>query len=466
MGFESKNVAKSLFIYISLIISAFITLLILHLEPHQIIAALIILGIIFGTVLFWEIRLAFALIGIAILISSNLLSIENFVKYSLLNIIAFLAGMMIFVAYLERKHFFEYLIAKLILIIGGGRKLFVALMIASAFFAALVDEVTSIIFMTTLILLVTSKINVNPVPFIIMIIFATNIGSSATAVGNPVGVMIALQAKLSFTDFARWATPISFTALLACISLCTVLFKKEVEEFAKKTREIQINEILSEQLNGKNMLGEMIFFSIVMLSLIFHHQTEEILGIEKNAMLLGTALFAGGIVLILEADNARRFVEHKVDWWTLLFFILLFSAVGALEDTGIIELISSGLIKIFGDSKLVSLLGITLTSGLLSAVLDNVLAVAIFLPIIEALQTSTVAGEYLWWALLFGGTFFGNLTTVGSTANIVAISLMEKQNRKFKVSFLSWLKYSIPIVVITTLIAIMLVYAQIPFMPK
>ncbi|MCX8166695.1 MAG: SLC13 family permease [Candidatus Micrarchaeota archaeon] len=461
MGSDFEFNHKTIMLYLlTLLLIGMVTYLYLNLNEKQLVATLILFALVLGTVFFWEIRLSFALVGIAILIASGLLSIEKFIEFSSLNIILFLAGMMIFVGYLEKVAFFEYLISKLIILIGkGGIRLYVLLMFMAAFFAAIVDEVTSILFMLSIVLLITSKLRVNPVPFVLMIVFATNIGSSATAIGNPVGVMIALSAKLTFLDFLYHATIVSLIVLIATIITCYLLFRKELQEFSNNYSTLRPEDLVDVHQYDKRIGYTAIFFVTVFLSLVFHSPIENFLGLEKNSMLLGTSLFAAGIVLFIEGKNARTFVESKVDWWTLLFFMLLFSSVGTLEESGVMELVSSKFVSIFGTSKELAMSGIMLISGFLTAVLDNVLAVAVFIPLVKELLETPVGSNYLWWSLLFGSTLFGNLTIIGSTANIIAIGLMEKRGYK-KITFMEWFRYGLPVVVVSVSLAFLLIYLQ------
>ncbi len=164
----------------------------------------------------------------------GLLTTGTFIEFAGFDIILFLVGMMIVIGYLEERHFFEYLLEKILKGVGGDpRKLVVILMLMSAMFAALVDEVTSILFMTATVLHLTSKLKINPIPFVMIIVFATNIGSSATVVGNPVGVLIALRAELSFIDFLRWATPISLVGLSIAIPLSLLYFSKDIRNLGQ-----------------------------------------------------------------------------------------------------------------------------------------------------------------------------------------------------------------------------------------
>ncbi|NUN11129.1 hypothetical protein HUU53_00600 [Candidatus Micrarchaeota archaeon] len=459
MGFEGGSVVKKAAVYFGLLVLAILASLFFGLTFLQTVAVAIVLALVLGTVLFWEVRLSFALIGSAVLFAAGLLNVHKFVEFAHLEIIVFLAGMMIFVGYLEKYAFFEYLISKIIKLVGGGgKRIFVLLMFLSALFAALVDEVTSILFMLSIVLYLTARLRVNPVPFVMATVFATNIGSSATAVGNPVGVVIALNAKLSFSDFLQYATPISFAALVVVMIATFLYFRKDIEEFATKARAIPVNELI-ESHSSQNLLVSSILFFGVLASLIAHAKVEELLGLEKNAMLLGTALAASGIVLLLEAKTARQFVETKVDWWTLFFFMMLFSSVGALEETGVMQVAAKGFSDVFGSSPGIAMGAIIVISGLLSAVLDNVLAVAVFVPLVHDLQNTAIAGDYLWWSLLFGATLFGNLTLIGSTANIVALGLIEKRGLP-KISFMEWFKAGIVVVSVTVITAFGLLYLQ------
>lgn len=447
-------------IYLLALVAISALLLHLGLTVRQAIASALVLALVLGTVLFWEIRLSFALVGVSVLLASGLLSTEKFIEFSALDIIAFLAGMMILVGYLEKNAFFEFLVSKLLVLIGGGGKRIVfMIMILSAVFAALVDEVTSILFMLSIVLHLTAKLRVNPVPFVIMTVFATNIGSSATAVGNPVGVMIALNAGLSFSDFLAHASPVSAVALLVGMAVSYLCFRREIEEFAARARKTSLSELVDVHQAGKStMLSAGIFFGVLAL-LILHAQIEHALGLEKNAMLLGTALGAAGLILVLEAGNARHFVETKVDWWTLFFFMMLFASVGALEESGVMSLASGWFLQEFGGSRIAAMVGIMGISGLLSAMLDNVLAVAVFVPLVKELMATAVGGDHLWWSLLFGSTFFGNLTLIGSTANIVALGLIEKRGFP-RISFLQWISAGSLVVAATAATAIIMLYLQ------
>jgi Na+/H+ antiporter NhaD/arsenite permease-like protein len=160
----------------------------------QVLATTVFAGFIIGTLLFWKFRLAFALAGITALLSTGVLDLPHLIEFASLDVILFLVAMMIVIGFMEDRRFFEVLVEKALGYLDRRAWLLLsALMVLAAVSAALVDEVTSILFMSAITLQITRRFRLDPVPFLIMVVFATNIGSSATVVGNPIGVMIALR---------------------------------------------------------------------------------------------------------------------------------------------------------------------------------------------------------------------------------------------------------------------------------
>ncbi|MDD5421982.1 MAG: SLC13 family permease [Candidatus Omnitrophota bacterium] len=424
-------------------------------------------SIFYGAIFFWRYRLAFAFLGLGVLLAAGLLDVPHVIEFAGIDIILFLIGMMVIVGFLEEKQFFEHLVDKMISLVGmNGKALLILLMVVSSVAAALVDEVTSVLFMAAAMLSITSRYKLNPIPFIIMIVFATNVGSSATVVGNPIGVIIAMRSGLGFMDFLRWAAPISFVIMIATIALLFLYYKKPIDELhrameAHKKGETKLDFIKGPMPKGAVFSG--LLFAAVVAGLVLHSQVEHFLGLEKNTMLLGTALIGAAVVLAIAKNDARHIVDKRVDWWTLAFFLCLFASVGTLKYQGITEIIAKRIIG-FAGSDLPLLVGIcTWTSGILTSVMDNVLAVSTFIPIIGDIGAMGIPTFPLWWAILFGGTILGNLTIIGSTANIVAVGVMEKRHT-VQVTFLEWLKVGAVVAIPTLLIAHLLILAQLKWM--
>ena len=443
----------------------------LGLSCRQLIAVGAFSAIFFGAIFFWHYRLAFALFGVGVLLVTGLLDVPHVIEFASVDIILFLIGMMVIVGYLEEKQFFEHLVNKLISFVGmDGNRLLILLLIASGLSAALVDEVTSILFMSTAMLNITNRYKLNPVPFVIMVVFATNIGSSATVVGNPIGVIIALRSGLGFMEFIRWASPISLVVLLATIAMFFIYYARPIKELHKAMQAHKKEKAIKEAIPEKAVMPKDaaisgILFACVILSLVFHAQTERLFGLEKNTMLLGTSIVGAGLALIIGRKQARDIVERKVDWWTLAFFLFLFASVGTLAYQGVTSAVAKVISGAAGNNVPLLMSICVWTSGALTSVMDNVLAVATFIPVIKDIGSMGVNIFPLWWSILFGSTLLGNLTIIGSTANIVAVGLLEKR-KIAQISFVEWLKAGIAIAIPGLALAHLLLWLQLPLMGR
>jgi len=438
----------------------------LGLQFKQQVATTVFLGIICSTLFFWEMRLSFGFIGLTTLMLLGLLDVPHLVEFANLDLILFLIGMMLVIGFLEEKRFFEHVIEQILSLVGKKAvRLTIMMLVVSFISAALVDEVTSILFMCAILLQLTHRFKIDPKPFILMIVFCTNIGSSATVVGNPIGILIALRGGFTFTDFLRWAAPIALVALAVAILFCLLFFRKNIHALQQAMEKEAKNPIHIEPVSKKDLRRCWALFLTTIAFLVLHHHLEEWIHLEKNSLLLGIPLAAGGVALFLSGIHARELAEKRVDWWTLTFFIALFATVGTLKYTGVTQVIAARLADVAHGNYPLLLAGVTWSSGLLSAFLDNVLAVATFAPVLADLKTLGLYTIPLWWGMLFGCAFGGNMTIIGSTANIVAVGLLERR-KEGRFTFVEWLIPGILVVLLTLTVATLLVYLQIPLMPK
>jgi len=402
---------------------------------HQTMSVSIFLMIILSTLFFWTFRLAIAFIGIAALLGSRALDLQSFVLSSELPIILFLVGMMVTVGVLKELGLFTWIIQ---LVIGmekmDGLRFTMMIVVLSALMACAVDEVTSIVFVSTLIFQVCDTTKVRPAPFVIIAVLATNIGSSGTMLGNPVGILIGHKAGLTFSDFIVWAFPVMSLALLLTLILLTFWFRKDIAlltERLQARREVGLG--LGPLVKIPYVRGLMIL--VCMLGLVAsHHRVETWLGVQKNTILIVAPLFIAGILMIWRRERARHYVETEVEWWTLLFFMMLFAVAGALEHTAVTTWAAGRFTSLFGQNPVILTPVILLTSAIGSAFVDNVVFVAAFIPVVKELHSTP-----LWWALLFGACFGGNITMIGSTANIVALGMLEKRYRS-QIRFGEWFR--------------------------
>lgn len=436
------------------------------LDFKQQVAITVFLGIVCATLFFWGLRLSFGLIGLTVLMLFGLLDVPHLVEFASLDVVLFLIGMMLVVGFLEERKFFEYIVEKMMALVGkNATKLTVVMLIASFVSAALVDEVTSILFMCSAMLQLTRRYRLDPKPFILMIVFCTNIGSSATVVGNPIGVLIALRGGFTFLDFLRWAAPIAGVALMVAIVFSLSFFRKSIQGLQHEMKKEKESPIHIESISKNDLrLCWLLFLGTIFL-LVFHHQAEEWLHLEKNTLLLGIPLAAGGLALILSGEKARELAEKRVDWWTLTFFIALFAKVGTLKYTGVTQVIAARLAEVAHGNYTALFGGVTWSSALLSAFLDNILAVATFAPVLADLKEMGLYTIPLWWGMLVGCAYGGNLTIIGSTANIVAAGVLERR-REGHFGFKEWFIPGLMVVLLTLTTATLLVYLQIPLMPR
>jgi Na+/H+ antiporter NhaD/arsenite permease-like protein len=416
---------------------------------------------VISTLLFWKYRLSIAMLGVAILLVTNLVSLNLMITYMNIPVILFLMTMMFIMHYIDSLGFFKSLLHRVLALTNFDPKLlFIAIMVMSAVMAALVDEVTSIIFISILIFNIAKKFKLNPIPFLFAAIMATNIGSSATVIGNPVGVYTAFFAGLTFKDFLIWTTPAAILSLTVII-LLMLRFEKR---FLCQIKTIVSNSVLSKRLKKKFLSSKIpkkgaILFLITILFIVTHHEIEEILGLTTNTLLVALPLLVAFLILLTEGEKAGVMFEKCINWSTLIFFMFLFAKAATLEYTGATTKVSVFLIDKLIPSEptilsvFIVFIILTVTVALLSAALDNVVAVAVFLPIArEIVSLALPQSQIFWWAVVIGSVYGGNLTHVGSTANIVALCLLEKEYKK-TITLDQWIKKGLIITILTLLVA-------------
>ncbi|MBV8782411.1 MAG: hypothetical protein JO353_13530, partial [Phycisphaerae bacterium] len=405
--------------------------------------------IITGTLVFEAQRLAFALGGVAFLIGSGLVTVPVFIRSASLDVILFLLGNFLVVGYLEERQFFEHIVGRVIDRLGNRpRMLLFGLMVIAAVFSALAGEVAAALVMTGAGMHLAKRHTLNPVPLVMMLVFAINTGSAAGPFG-PIGVKIALTAGLTVGDFLRWAAPISFLCLAVVFGIASLVFHHWIGELAAAMKQFPGASTVARN----DWLGIAVFITFIAL-LMLHNQLEHLFGLERDSMLVVTSLFMGGVVLLLRGERARQLIELRVDWWTLMFFMMLFAAVGALEQTGVTSIVARRMIISAGDRPPLLIQIIGWTTGMLSALLDNLLAVSTFLPIVDHIRRSVSGGypQAVYWLLLFGGTLMGNATPIGSTSNIIACGLLEHR-ADVRIRFMNWVKIGVVISIASMMVA-------------
>jgi Na+/H+ antiporter NhaD/arsenite permease-like protein len=461
MANEKYFIQKSILLFLAIIFAG-VAGIRLNLNGNQIIALCTFSLSILGTLLFWQFRLSFAFLGTTIILFTGVATLQEFIQHSSMEIIFFLIGMMILVGFLKEIGLFTWLLQKALIMKNISAKRFlIALVFTSGLLACAIDEVSSILFMIMIILELSDYFEVNPVPFIIASVFATNIGSAGTVIGNPIGIMIAAKANLSFEHFLVYAFPLMLFSLFVLTVLLLFIFRKQIKELDKKIAESRPNDILVQLLTvptEKRLKIGFIISGVTLLLIAAHHRIELALGLGQNTVLLIAPLLSSAIIMVWRREKARSYIEHDVEWWTLLFFMFLFAQAGVLASTGVANVLAQKLLFIVAESRICLIATILFGSAFISSALDNVVVVAGSIPVIQSLNLMLGTKSVLWWVLLFGACFGGNITIIGSTANIIAIGSLERK-RNISISFLSWFKIGIIIGMVTlafVFVAIML----------
>jgi len=432
---------------------------------HQALSVGIFSASILGTLFFWDFRLSFAFIGTSVLLMTNTIDLEHVIEFSSLEVILFLVGMMVIIGLLKDSGVFAWIVSLILRIPKlTGNKFVFLIGILSALLAGMVDEVTSIIFMATAVLEICDYFEVNPMPFIIISVLTTNIGSAATVLGNPIGILIASKSGLTFEDFIAHALPLALVCLIVTVFILLFWYRKPIKLLNQQMKLLGANDMLIKLISvppEKNLKISLGIFITMLAFLSLHHRMEVAWGLPANTVLLVVPLVASGLVMIWKHQKARKYIEKDVEWWTLLFFLLLFVQAGTLKYTGATVFIAKHILAATANNLNLLISGVLWISTIGSSVLDNVVLVAAFIPVVQGFASLNVNLHPLWWALLFGGCLGGNITLIGSTANIVAIGLLEKEKR-IKINFFDWFWVGLSVGLITTII-VMIALISIPF---
>ena len=451
---QKNHILKYLFLGLSCI-AIFCLSRQIHFTSPQSTSLTIFSASVLATLLFWESRVAIVFLGIAALILTKTVDIEHLRLFSSLEVILFLAGMMVLIGLLKEVNFFNWILCRLVTLQKmTAKKLVIIICVSSALMACLVDEVTSIIFMVALVFALADYFEVNPAPFLIITVISTNVGSTGTVLGNPIGILIATKAGLNFEDFLSHAFPLMVIVLLATISIILFWYRRQLKELDNKINKMGNDRGAFSRLvcvpMTREIRKEFFIFFITLLLIGLHHRIEQAMDLPANSLLISIPLISAAAIMLWHQHKAREYIEKDVDWWSLIFFLLLFAQVGTLKYTGVTDIFSKWIARLANGSQFFMITLILWISAIGSSILDNVVLVASFIPVITELKNMGIETSSLWWALLFGGCLGGNITMVGSTANIVALGMLEKKQAKTSISFFQWLKIGSLVGLVTT----------------
>ncbi len=442
---------------------------------RQALVVAIFAAMIVGTLLFWKFRLAVVGVGLSLLLLAGVIDLPQMVEYMSLPTIIFVMAMMVLIKWVEDKGLFKFIVIQVVRRVGGVPwVLLLILMGFSVLLSGFVGEVSGILVTFGLAVEIARRTKTPVLPYLLALVFATNIGSALTLVGNPIGVYLAFIAQLTFEDFLRWATPISFVSALAIGGLIVLLFRRQLA-----TRQVVDNREFERMASGFDTdelrLGGITFLAVV-AAIMFHARLETLLRLGEGTMLMAAPLAAVAFVIFVEQERGRQLIARSIDWWTLLFFMFLFACAACLEHTGVTTKIGYLLLQAAERSPVNHLLGsagvtgsalvlMLWGAGVGSGFVDNMPIVAALVPVVKSLQAVKLPhASVLWWALLFGGCFGGNLTMVGSSANLVAVGMYERVTGQ-SISFGAWFRTGLIITVVSLVAATVGLLLQVGLAP-
>ena len=414
-------------------------------ELYHIIAAIGIFVAIYSIIISEKInRTTIAVFGASLLLLFKILTQEQALEKIDFNTIGLLIGMMVIVNILRRTGAFEYLAiwaAKAVK--GEPWKILVVFSIFTAISSALLDNVTTILLIVPITLVITDTLETDPIPFVLPLILASNIGGTATLIGDPPNIMIGSAAGFGFLDFIEHLTPVVIVIMIVVIFIFRLIFKKSMNiDDEKRMKIMQMDEKLAIK-DVALLKKSLIVLGITITGFVIH----EFIGFESASVaLIGAAL----LMLISKVDPEEILLE--IEWATLFFFVALFILVGGLEEVGVIKFLATGLLNITHGDLFFMVILILWGSALASAFLDNIPFVATMIPLIKSMgELSQVNIMPLWWALALGACLGGNGTLVGASANVIASGMLSKHGEKL--SFIRYFKYGFPVMIVSVVIA-------------
>lgn len=385
-----------------------------------------------------------ALLGATILIFSGILDEKQALSYIDFNTIGLLIGMMIIVIIIKHSGLFEYIaVTQAKRVKGNPIAIMIMLAIITAIGSAFLDNVTTIMLVVPVTLVILKILNLDPIPFIIIEILASNIGGTATLIGDPPNLMIGSANNIGFLDFIINLAPPAIIIFGLLMIFIKFKYSKHFDSSNERIQELyNINDKTlikdkSLMIKGLSVLG------IVIIG-FFVHST-----IHINS---STIAIAGASILLLITGRPVHDTLKEIEWETIFFFIGLFVMVGGLEQTGVIHALAEGLVDITNGNYILLVLGVLWVSAFASAFIDNIPFVATMIPLIKTIiETPGVSPMPLWWALALGACLGGNGTMVGASANVIAGGLLKSKG--YSISFKRFFKTGFPIMIVSIVIS-------------
>ena len=420
------------------------------------IVSLLIFGVTYFLIALTRVpRTVAALLGATAMVFSGALSSEDALSSIDLNVILLLAGMMVVAEILAKTGFFQWsAIYSARLVRGNGFGILVLLCGITAVASAFLDNVTSVVMLVPVTLSVCRTLGLNPVPFFLGEVFASNIGGAATLIGDPPNIIIGSAADIDFLAFVVNLTPVVIVCLALLLGLLYLWFRTDVTVEASR-REAILQQNPNDAIEDwGSLIKSLVVVTLIIVGFLVHG----ILDIEPSLVAL-----AGAAVLLLVTRTEPAEALREVQWSTFFSFVGLFMVVGGLVENGVLETFQVWLVDVSGGNSTVLTIAMLWFSGIISSLVDNIPYTATMTPVVLDIAAQGKGDEIspLWWALSLGANLGGNLTIVGASANVLVTDMARAAG--YPISFSQFLKYGFGISALT--MAAAMGYIWLRFLP-
>ena len=408
-------------------------------------AGLIFLAVLAVLAFDWVQRTKAALLGALVFLLMGIIGLEEAIEAVDWATLGLLAGMMIIVGITEKTGIFTYLALRIAQLSRGKPfALMFLLALVTGVASAFLDNLTAILLVVPITLVIADQLRIAAIPLVLTEIFASNIGGTATLIGDPPNILIGTHVEeLDFLDFIINLAPVAFFTLFVVIGALWFMFRKQLVIDESRVAELARMDA-ARDVRGNPYVTRSVVILVGTVVVFFIHSW---IGLEPAVVALGGAT----ILLLVAADNMDEALE-RVQWSTMFFFMALFVMVGGLEQQGIVERVADLIADTTGGSDVGEGMAILWGSAFGSALVDNIPFTAAMLPVVDQLQIENETFEDAqWWALALGACFGGNATVVAAAANVAATGVLDRVRQP--VTFGAFLRAGVPVTVISLVIS-------------
>jgi len=391
----------------------------------------------------WVHRTKVALAGAALMVLVGVLDQEVAVESVDWATLGLLVGMMVIVGLTEPTGVFTFVALRVAQLSGGRPVLLVFLLaLVTGVLSAFLDNLTAILLVVPITLLIADLLRISPIPLVLVEIVASNIGGTATLIGDPPNIMIGTaNEELSFVDFIVNLAPVAIVTLVIVTVGLALVYRNSLRVDPEQAQEVARLDAARDLREAKNV-GRTLAVLLGTIAAFFLHS---LLHVEPAVV----ALTGATVMLLVAADDVESALE-TVEWSTIFFFVGLFVMVGGLEQQGVIEEVADWLADVSGGSPTTEGLIVLWGAAAGSALVDNIPFTAAMIPVVDNVQ----GGEFddgLWWALALGACFGGNATMIAAAANVAATGILDRTGRP--ISFVGFLAVGVPVTLVSLAIA-------------